>query len=37
MSWFAEIGRPPQAALETEIERLAALLDRHLTMTMTSS
>jgi hypothetical protein len=37
VSWFPEAGRPPRAQVGTEVERLAGLLDRDLTMTITES
>jgi hypothetical protein len=37
VSWFAEMGPPPKAALAGEIEQLSALLDRRLTTAVTVS
>lgn len=34
VSWFAEAGRPPRAALDAEAERLSGLLDRALALTI---
>jgi hypothetical protein len=33
-AWFAEAGRPPRQALETEVARLATILDRPLRSTL---
>jgi hypothetical protein len=29
VAWFAEAGRPPRIALKEEVDRVAAILDRH--------